>query len=172
MSIALVVAASDNDVIGAAGDLPWHIAEDLRRFKAITYGHAIIVGSRTQDSIVRRLGRPLPGRATIVVSHRQHSGQLGVTYARSLEEACCRGEAHRVRAGQREFFVAGGAVVYGQTLPLAARIYLTRVHEISVGDAVLPSQWLRGFVLRVQKGPIVSASGIRYSFCKYSRIPH
>src|SRR5690349_91310 len=112
MSVALVVAASDNDVIGVSDELPWHLPEDLKRFKALTYGHAIIIGSTTQRSIVRRLGRPLQGRFTVVLSRKKQEQVPGlVSHAWSLEQALELADRHRAEAQQSEFFVAGGASV-------------------------------------------------------------
>ncbi|MFT4173402.1 MAG: dihydrofolate reductase [Rhodocyclaceae bacterium] len=131
--IALIAAVARNGVIGRDNTLPWRLSDDLKRFKALTLGHPIIMGRKTWDS----LGRPLPGRHNIVVS-RQAGLQLdGATVVHSLDEALhCAGDAAQV-------FVIGGAQLYGVALPLADALHLTEVHADVVGDAHFPT--LSGF---------------------------
>lgn len=120
LSLSFVVAMAENGCIGKAGDLPWHIPQDLRRFKRLTMGHAVLMGRITYESIVARLGGPLPGRESIVLS------RSGV----SLDVAL------KGRTG--EIFVIGGAQIYALTLPLATKMYLTRIHKAVEGDAFFP----------------------------------
>ncbi len=125
--LALVLAMSDGGVIGKDGGLPWRIPEDLRHFKAVTMGHAMVMGRKTWDSI----GRPLPGRRTIVVSRRAGAGAAtGVELAPSLEAAL-----ELARATDDEPRVVGGAEIYRLALPLATRVFLTYVHRAVDGDA-------------------------------------
>lgn len=130
MKLSLIVAMSDNRVIGRAGGLPWHLSADLRRFKRLTMGHFLLMGRKTYESI----GRPLPGRTSIVIT-RQSDYQVpaGVLLARSLEEAL------QMVRGEEEVFVIGGGEIYEQTLPLAARLYVTRVHAMVEGDTYFPT---------------------------------
>ena len=130
MRVAIIVAAAENDTIGRDNDLPWHLSADLKRFKRLTMGHHLIMGRKTLASI----GRPLPGRTTIVLSRHQPELPPGVLLATSLEGAI---EIAR-RAGDAQAFVAGGAQVYRLALDVADRIYLTRVHADFDGDARLP----------------------------------
>lgn len=123
--LALVVAIGDGGVIGKGGELPWRIPEDLRHFKAMTMGHAIIMGRKTYASI----GRPLPGRRNIVVS-RSADAFEGSEIARSLEEAIAL-----ARTTDGEPRIIGGAQLYTDALPLATRIFLTEVHRSVDGDA-------------------------------------
>jgi dihydrofolate reductase len=139
MRISIIVAVADNGVIGREGTLPWHLADDLRRFKQLTMGHTIVMGRRTWESI----GRPLPGRRMIVVSRRgnyQTNGQ-DVAMARSLDDALKAAESK----GDSEVFIVGGAELYREILPRADRLYITRVHANVEGDTVFPntdfSQW-------------------------------
>lgn len=132
MRIALVVAVAENGVIGRAGDLPWRLREDLRRFRRLTGGQVVIVGRRTQESIVRRLGGPLPGRRTIVLSRQAGYRQPGCEVARTLDGAL------QLAGGEEEVYVIGGAEVYREALPRAHRIYLTRVHAAVEGDTFFP----------------------------------
>lgn len=131
MRLSLIVAASDNGVIGRDGDLPWHLSPDLRRFKRLTMGHHLLMGRKTFESI----GRPLPGRTSVVVSRQPaYAAPEGVVRAGSLEEAVSVVEA----AGEEEAFVIGGGDVFRQALPLAHRLYLTRVHGRVEGDTTFP----------------------------------
>ena len=132
---SLIVASSENRVIGHDGRLPWHLSADLRRFKQLTMGHAIVMGRKTYESI----GRPLPGRTSIVVTRRQDYHPPGVIVAASLDEA------QRLAAGDAELFYVGGGEIYRQVLPQVERIYLTQMHAQVAGDTVFPelssSQW-------------------------------
>lgn len=133
--LSIVVAMSRNRVIGRGGRLPWHIPEDLRRFKALTMGHALIMGRRTHESI----GRPLPGRRNIVLS-RSAVALPGCEVAGSLPEAL-----RLARTTDPEPFVIGGAEVFREAMPLATRLHLTRIDRDVDGDVSFPgldpSQW-------------------------------
>jgi dihydrofolate reductase len=137
MKVALVAAVDEDGIIGRAGELPWHLPADLARFRRLTTGHHLIVGRRTWESI----GRPLPGRRMIVVSRGKPSLPEGVARATSLAAALdlARG------AGETEVMVAGGGEIYRAALPLADRLYLTRVHARVGGDtrfpALDPGEW-------------------------------
>ena len=111
--------------------MPWHLAEDLQRFKQLTSGHAIIMGRKTFESI----GRPLPNRHNIVVSAQlqAHGSRVaGVTLVGSLEDAL------QAAAGS-EVFIIGGGSIYRQAMPLAQRLYITHVHATVEGDAFFPA---------------------------------
>jgi dihydrofolate reductase len=127
MRLSIIAAMADNSVIGRANALPWYLSADLKRFKALTMGHQLLMGRRTFESI----GRPLPGRTTVVITRGNFSAE-GVAIARSIEEAI----AH---APNDEVFIAGGADIYAQTIHRANRMYITRVHaEVEGGDAFFP----------------------------------
>lgn len=128
--LALVVAVSANGVIGRDGGLPWHLPEDLRHFRRVTIGHAIIMGRRTWDSI----GRPLPRRRSIVVTRQRGLEIPGCEVAHSLDEAIALARA----GGDAEPRVVGGAALYQAALPLATRLYLTRVLREVQGDTFFP----------------------------------
>lgn len=145
--LAAVVAAAENDVIGVAGDLPWHIRGDLARFKRLTLGHAVIVGSRTQRSIEARVGGPLPGRQTVLLTRGPAESRPGLSVAHTTDEAVTLAEEYSERHGRDTAFVAGGAAVYAALLPRTDVVHLTRVHATVVGDTVLPPDWLAGFTL-------------------------
>jgi len=128
--VSIIVAVADNGVIGRGGGLPWHLPADLKRFKRLTSGHHMVMGRRTWDSIGRR---PLPGRPTIVVSRDPSFVAEGAQAARSVEEAL------ELAAGADEVFIAGGEAIYRAALPVADRIYLTRVHACFDGDTHFPA---------------------------------
>lgn len=128
MTVTIIAAMAANRVIGKDGAMPWHLADDLARFRAITMGHPVIMGRKTFES----LGRPLPGRQNIVLTRRKGYAPEGVTVARTLDEAL------ELAGAAREVFICGGGEVYREALPLAARILLTVIHCDYDGDTVFP----------------------------------
>jgi dihydrofolate reductase len=126
--ISVIVAADDRGGIGRGGTLPWHLPEDLKRFKALTMGKPIVMGRRTWESI----GRPLPGRRSIVVSRRPGLEIKGASVVSSLDEALC------VARDVPEICIIGGAELYREALPRADVIHLTRVHATVEADVFLP----------------------------------
>jgi dihydrofolate reductase len=140
MEVVLIVAAAENGVIGKDGAMPWHLPDDLRRFRRLTVGHPVLMGRRTFDSI----GRPLPGRHNIVLTRQADWSVPGVTAVPNLAEAiAAAGLDPRARADA--LMVIGGAELYALTLPIATRIELTRVHAAPEGDTFFPGpdpdQW-------------------------------
>jgi dihydrofolate reductase len=128
VSIALVVAVAENGVIGMGNTLPWRLSADLRRFKALTLGHTVIMGRKTFDSI----GKGLTGRRNLVVSRNPEFRPEGATRVPSLEAA------FNEAGPTGEVFVIGGADIYRQAMPVADKIYLTLVHATPEGDAYFP----------------------------------
>lgn len=127
-TVTLVVAAASNNVIGVDNRLPWHLPDDLRRFRDVTMGRPVVMGRRTHESI----GRPLPGRRNIVLSRDPHYGPAGCESATSLDAALA------MTAGEPEVMVVGGAALYREALPRARRIHLTRLHRPFDGDTCFP----------------------------------
>ena len=176
---SLIVAAARNDVIGAGGALPWYLPEDLRRFKRLTVGHPVVVGRVTHESILTRLGCPLPERTSIVVSSRPAGqGGRGVVWTTSLDTALDTARAAAAPASAPavapatadlpdEVFVIGGASVYEQVLPQVDRVYLTRLHRDVDGDTAMPPGWLDGFTLTARVDRPGPDGG--YSFLDYRR---
>jgi dihydrofolate reductase len=123
--VSLIVAMARNRVIGMNNTLPWHLPADLKHFKSLTMGHHIVMGRKTYESI----GKPLPGRTSVVVTRNANYTQPGVLVANSLEGAisACGNDA--------EIFVIGGAELYCQAINLADRIYLTEIEADIPGDA-------------------------------------
>ena len=140
MRISLIVAADEDGVIGRAGELPWRLSADLKRFKQLTLGHHLVMGRKTFESI----GRVLPGRTSIVIS-RQPDLPLpeGCRLARNLDAALAIAEA----AGDAEAFIIGGGEIFEQALPQAERIYLTAVHVQVAGDVRFPPFNLKEWTL-------------------------
>ena len=131
--VLIAAVAEDNRVIGRGGSLPWHLPEDLRRFKRLTTGHPVLMGRRTFTSVVDRLGGPLPDRRNVVLtSAGALPGHPGVEAYPSVEEAL------EALADEEVVFVAGGASVYRQLLPRADRLELTLVEGEWEGDTFFP----------------------------------
>jgi dihydrofolate reductase len=166
---SIFVAAAENDVIGRDGDLPWRLPADLRRFRGLTTGHVVVVGRRTQESIVRRLGHPLADRITVVVTRHPQPGSGAVLYEPSVPAALSVARAIEAFAGRDEVFVIGGAEVYAAALSDVDRIYLTRVHAEPPGDVTLPAGWLAGFDLAASDEPADGSAELRYSYQRYER---
>jgi dihydrofolate reductase len=134
MKLALIWAMARNRTIGRHNALPWYLPEDLKYFKRVTLGKPVIMGRKTWDSI----GRPLPGRANIVISRDAGFQAAGARVVRSLEEALALAEKICLIDGAQEAVVIGGAQIYALALPRADRLYLTQVHADVEGDAFFP----------------------------------
>ncbi|GAB5604378.1 dihydrofolate reductase [Sideroxyarcus sp. TK5] len=136
MSLSLIVAMAQNRTIGVNNTLPWRCPEDLKHFKALTMGHHMIMGRKTFDSI----GKPLPGRTTVIVTRNAGLQVAGCLVAHSLNDAitACKDDD--------EIFIVGGADLYAQALPLVDTLYITEIQQEVDGDAHFPefdrSAWL------------------------------
>jgi dihydrofolate reductase len=140
--LAMIVAASTNDVIGVDGDLPWHISADLKRFKRLTMGHHMIMGRKTFESI----GRCLPGRTTIILTRQLDFEFEGAKIAHTIQQAI------ELAAADPLPFIVGGAEIYALAMPHVTDIYLTRVHQTIDGDTYLPAiEWKRWKIIKTQK---------------------
>ncbi|HEV2856745.1 MAG TPA: dihydrofolate reductase [Thermoanaerobaculia bacterium] len=157
--VSLIAAMAENRAIGIDNRLPWRLPADLKRFKALTMGHTLIVGRKTFESI----GRPLPGRKMIVVTRRPDYAPPGVEVAHSVEEALAE--------AQGEVFIGGGEEIFRQTLDRAGRVYLTCIQKEFPGDAFFPeldrSSWC--LVEKEDHAPTVETP-FAYSFRVYDRI--
>ena len=154
--IVLVVAIADNGVIGKDGGIPWHISEDLKRFKALTLNHTIVMGRKTWDSLPKK---PLPGRVNVVVTRQKDWSAEGAITASSL------GQATAGTSGT--LMVIGGAEIYERALPLASRIELTEVHKNFDGDARFELD-RRGWHETAREDH-VTPDGLRYSYVTLTR---
>jgi dihydrofolate reductase len=130
MRLSIIAALSTNGVIGRANEIPWRLSTDLKRLKALTMGHHMIMGRKTWESV----GKPLPGRVMVVITRRDDYAPEGVVVVKSLEEAIRLVEA----SGDEEPFIAGGAEIYELSMHRADRMYLTRVHAEIEGDTFFP----------------------------------
>ena len=156
MKIALIVAVSKNGVIGDKGKIPWHIREDLQRFKRLTMGHPIIMGRRTYESI----GKPLPGRTNIVLTQSSNFTALPevLTFG-SLDAAL----DHCREQNAESVFIIGGSKVYQLALPLADKLFVTEVHQHVNGDTKFPDYDHREWMETARE------DGPEYSFVEYTR---
>jgi dihydrofolate reductase len=132
--LVIVAAVARNGVIGGDNRLLWRLSSDLRRFKAVTLGKPMIMGRKTFQSI----GKPLPGRETIVVTRDAGFSADGVHIAGSLEEGLALAEKRAQAMGAEEIIIAGGGDIYAQTMPLADKLIVTEVALAPAGDATFP----------------------------------
>ena len=154
--IVLVVAIARNGVIGKDGAIPWHISDDMKRFKELTLGHTVVMGRKTWDSLPRK---PLPGRINVVVTRQQDWQAEGAVTAHSLGQATA-GTSGTV-------MVIGGAEIYERALPLATRIELTEVHKDFPGDAFFTLD--RKGWHETAREDHVTPDGVRYSYVTLTR---
>ena len=131
--ISLIVALARNGVIGRGNALPWHLPEDLKRFRRLTIGHPVIMGRKTYEAIIARNGKPLPGRDNIVLTRATGYQAPGCTVHASIEAAL-----HGTDPAQGTVYVIGGAEVFRAALPLADRLDLTEIHADVAGDTWFP----------------------------------
>src|SRR5690242_18860978 len=154
--IYLVAAVAANGIIGAGGNLPWHLPEDLRHFKRLTLGHPVIMGRRTWVS----LGRALAGRENIVVSRTPGFEAPGAAVAASLDAAIA------LCAGEKVAFVIGGTELFAAALPVASGIVLTEIHRDYAGDARFPP-FDRARWHETQRERHTAADGTKFDFVLY-----
>lgn len=139
MIVSIIVAAAENNVIGKDNDLIWHLPDDMQFFKQKTSGHHVLMGRRNYESIPQKF-RPLPKRENIVVSRGDYESTPPLHYVKSIAEGLRIAEEN----GEEELFVIGGGEIYRQSMELANRLYLTRVHAEFEGDTYFPqigSEW-------------------------------
>jgi dihydrofolate reductase len=126
--LSIIVAVSENNVIGRDNGLPWRLSADLRRLKSLTMGHHILMGRKTWES----LGRPLPGRVNVVITRDKDYKAGGAIVVHSLKEAL------EVSSGDAEAFVFGGGTIFEEAIHLTGKIHLTIVHTKIEGDTFFP----------------------------------
>ncbi|HXH18768.1 MAG TPA: dihydrofolate reductase [Chitinophagales bacterium] len=161
--VSIIAAASENNVIGKDNQIPWRLPADMRYFKSMTKGHVVVMGRKTFES----LGKPLAGRVNIVITRKKDFHPEGVIVAPDIHQAM---EKARQFSG-KEIFIIGGGEIYRQSLHLADRIYLTRIHRHFDGDTFFPD-------LPPGKWKIISEESHQpdeknphsYSFITYRRI--
>lgn len=152
-----------NRAIGKDNGLLWHVPDDLKRFKALTMGHPIIMGQKTFDSILAILGKPFPGRTNIVVTFDTNYQHEGATVVHSLEDA--------VKAAQvenpTEIHIGGGGEIYRQFLPLVERLHITWFFDEQEGDTFFP-EFEKDFEV-VMEHPPRNYEGLQYQWVDYRR---
>ena len=158
---SIVVAIAENGVIGSGNQLPWRLPDDLRHFKELTLGKPMVMGRRTFDSI----GRPLPGRTSIVVTRNAELKIAGCVVVHSLADAL------RAAGDVPEVVIVGGAELYQHALPQVDVIHLTRIHASVPGDtffpALQPREWREEFVAR---HPADARHAHAFSFVTLTRV--
>lgn len=166
MPVSLIAALSSNRVIGKDRTLPWKLAEDLRRFKALTLGHPVVMGRKTYESILATLGTPLPGRLNIVVTRSAGYRAPGCRVANSIEQALALA---RDAPGGEQCWVVGGEEIFRLALPLADRMELTEIEQHFDGDAWFPEYAVEEW-RELSREPR-ETGGLRYDFVTYQRRP-
>jgi len=157
--ISIIVAMSQNYVIGIKNKLPWRISADLKNFKKITLGHPVIMGRKTYDSI----GKPLKDRDNIVISRDKSLKIDDVQVVDSLEKAVFK------RADSPEVFIIGGQQIYQIALPLATHMYITKVDGNFEGDAYFPD-YIQEEWREVAREDLITENNLKFSFLKYKKI--
>jgi dihydrofolate reductase len=134
-ALVLIAAVAENGVIGRSGGLPWRLRTDMKRFRALTAGHPVVMGRKTYLS----LGKPLKGRTNIVVTRDPAFASAGIMVASSLAAAIEVAEGDAQRRGVSAIMIGGGADIYAATIDSASRLEITRVHASPEGDTVFPA---------------------------------
>ena len=146
VELVVIAAVAENGVIGVDGGMPWHYPADMAHFKETTMGHPVVMGRTTFESIAAQIDGPLPGRTNIVLSGSVPDVPEGVVVVESVEAAV----AATAETGAERAYVAGGATVYEQFLPLADRLALTEIPEAPDGDTYFP-EWDRDEWVEVER---------------------
>ena len=161
MTVSLLAAVARNGVIGSDGTIPWHLPEDLARFRELTTGHTVVMGRRTWDSLPDRF-RPLPGRRNIVITRNPDWHTEGAERAGSLEQAL------NLASDEEHVFVIGGAEVYAAALPLADELLVTEIDAEIEGDTYFPD-WDTSLFVEVSRDEHRSAGSTPFAFVTYER---
>ncbi len=166
MKIIIVVAVAANNVIGNDGDMPWRLSTDLKRFKALTFGKPMIMGRKTFESI----GKPLPGRTSIVVTRDRDWQASGVVPVQSIESAIEVAGEIALASNVEEICIVGGGEIYRQAFGLADALHVTKVHSEPVGDTLFPEidQQIWKEVCR-EKFPITEKDTVETTYVIYER---
>ena len=160
--LIIIAGVAKNNVIGSKNKLPWHIKEDLKRFKELTFGYPVIMGRKTYESIIEILGKPLPGRTNIIITRQNLFSQAIVT--NSLEQAISK--AHEI---SDKAFIIGGEQIYKQAMPLANKLEITHIHKSFEGGAFFPEiskeEWLE---IKTQEH---KGENLEFTFSTYEKKP-
>mgnify|MGYP001174087611 CR=1 FL=1 len=160
--ISLFVAHANDRVIGYQNDMPWHVPGDLAYFKRRTMGKPIIMGRKTYESI----GRPLPGRLNIVITRNASYEVEGVRVVSSLEDAL---QVAKEETDAAEYMIIGGEQIFKQAMPLADRMYITKIDETYPGDTFFPAYDLNEWETIEASETALNDEGVPYTFYVYER---
>lgn len=163
--ISMVVAMSQNRVIGKLGKMPWNIPEDLQYFKRLTTGHTVIMGRKTFESI----GRPLPNRLNVVLTQNEAYKAEGCVIVHSIEEVL-----EKYHKSEEELFIIGGSTLYKAFMPYATKLYITLIEKEFEGDTFFPcfplrSEVAEGFVC-MKETRASQSHDLIYKFTEWERI--
>lgn len=162
--IVIVVGMGKHDrAIGMKNGLLWHVPADMKRFKELTFGHPVIMGRKTFESIVEILGKPLPGRTNIVITRDQNYAYEGASVTHSLEDAIHLAESEN----PTEIHVGGGSEIYRQVLPLVSRLHVTWFFDEKEGDAFFPD-FENDFEM-IAEHPMQEHEGLQFQWIDYTR---
>lgn len=150
LPLVIVVAVAENGVIGRNGRLPWRIPSDLKHFKAVTMGKPVVMGRKTYESI----GKPLPGRANIVLTRDRNWRADGVLAGHSLKDVLRLANEEARKSGAGEIAIIGGSVLFEKTLPMASKIEFSEVHAKPEGDVLFPEYDRAAFRETRREGPM------------------
>lgn len=165
MIISMLLAADEQNGIGINNQLLCHLPADLKYFKQVTTGHCIAMGRKTFDSI----GKPLPNRTNIVITRNRELFIEGCVMAGSLQEAI----EYAREQGETELVIIGGGIIYGETLPIADKIYLTRIHHTFTADTFFPALDEKEFKMVKNEYHVPDEkNAYAYSFQVFERIPN
>lgn len=160
-NLHLIVAIAKDGAIGKDGDLIWKISEDLKRFKALTTGHTVIMGRKTWDSLPKK---PLPNRRNIILTRRKDFHAEGAETVNSIEQAI-------KLLGEEEAYVIGGAEVYKEFLPYITELNLTQVNDTCPGADSYLNLDLNEEWEKTDETPIMNSSGVDFRYVTYKRKP-
>jgi dihydrofolate reductase len=161
LKVSVIAAVARGGMIGRDGGIPWRLPEDLRRFRELTVGHAVVMGRRTWESLPDRF-RPLPGRTNIVVTRNRNWSAQGAYRAGAVEEAL------ELLGSEPQVFVIGGGEIYAAALPFADELLLTEIDADIAGDTTFPS-WDREEFEEIERHERVAADGTPFAFVRYVR---
>jgi len=171
--IILLAAVAKNRVIGADNDLPWHLPEDLKRFKTLTTGHTLVMGRKTFDSIVRRLGKPLPNRHSLVLSRdgawRPEPSVLAAGSSVGAQVSVVHSVDDIIAMAVPLLYVIGGAEIYQLMIDRATALEITEIDLEIPGDAFFPNIDLKVWRCSTSELALSSASSLQYRFVRYDR---
>jgi len=165
MTISIVAAIGKKGEIGIEGNLPWRLSEDLKKFRGLTLGHSVIMGRKTFESILQKIGKPLPNRKNIIITrNRTYLAPEGCIVVNSL------GDALREVKDDAETFIIGGAEIFAQALPLVEKMYITAIDKEFSADTFFPkidlSKWE---VTETSEGHRSEAEPVSFSYLVYER---